>query len=137
MRETLQRAQEVYHACARTRDYAHGIETLGALLEEGGDTAQVLHLRASLYTMAGDPVRALEDLDAAVAAGPVWGGLYYDRGALHHGAGNHRRALSDLSGAQYLTLPQMMQYTEQFRSITRAQIELVAGRVSALNECFY
>ena len=99
MRETLQRAQEVYHACARTRDYAHGIETLGALLEEGGDTAQVLHLRASLYTMAGDPVRALEDLDAAVAAGPVWGGLYYDRGALHHGAGNHRRALSDLSEA--------------------------------------
>ena len=30
-----------------------------------------------------------------------------------------------------------MKFGQQFRSITRAQIELVAGRVSALNECFY
>ncbi len=47
------------------------------------------------------------------------------------------RALTDLHGAQYLSSPQMMQFGQQFRSITRAQMELVAGRVSALNECFY
>ncbi len=50
---------------------------------------------------------------------------------------NEVRALTDLSGAQYLSMPQMMAWGEQFRSITRPQIELVAGRVSALNECFY
>ena len=47
------------------------------------------------------------------------------------------RALTDLGASQYLSMPQMMQFGEQFRSITRPQIELVAGRVSALNECFY
>ena len=47
------------------------------------------------------------------------------------------RALKDLSGAHYLSMDQMMKFGQQFRSITRDQIELVAGRVSALNECFY
>ena len=47
------------------------------------------------------------------------------------------RALRDLHGAQYLTSDQMMQFGSKFRSIDRAQMELVAGRVSALNECFY
>jgi AhpD family alkylhydroperoxidase len=31
----------------------------------------------------------------------------------------------------------MMDFGHNYRSISRAQIELVAGRVSALNECFY
>jgi hypothetical protein len=47
------------------------------------------------------------------------------------------RQLLDLSAAQYLSAPQMMQFGRDFRSISRAQIELVAGRTSALNECFY
>ncbi len=45
-------------------------------------------------------------------------------------------AWSRLSDAQYLSPPQMMSF-ESVRSIDRSQVELVAGRVSALNECFY
>jgi len=46
------------------------------------------------------------------------------------------RAWSDLSEAQYLSKDQMMRFGT-VRAIDRSQIELVAGRVSALNECFY
>ncbi len=46
------------------------------------------------------------------------------------------RAWKDLAGAQYLSSDQMLSF-ESPRAIDRAQIELVAGRVSALNECFY
>jgi len=46
------------------------------------------------------------------------------------------RAMADLSAAQYLTMRQMMRLDSP-RAIGRAQIELVAGRVSALRECFY
>ncbi|MBT37531.1 MAG: hypothetical protein CL938_03155 [Deltaproteobacteria bacterium] len=45
-------------------------------------------------------------------------------------------AWDDLSQAQYLSKQQMMRF-EKVRAIDRSQIELVAGRVSALNECFY
>jgi len=31
----------------------------------------------------------------------------------------------------------MMRFDTRLRAISRAQIELLAGRVSALNECFY
>ena len=46
------------------------------------------------------------------------------------------RAWATLSGAQYLSLERMRQQ-ETGRALDRAQIELVAGRVSALNGCFY
>ena len=46
------------------------------------------------------------------------------------------RGLLDLSAAQYLTMRRMMG-VETGRALDRAQIELIAGRVSALNECFY
>jgi hypothetical protein len=46
------------------------------------------------------------------------------------------RAWVALSAAQYLT-PNQMRSFESPRAIDRAQIELVAGRVSAVNECFY
>ena len=46
------------------------------------------------------------------------------------------RGLLRLSVAHYLS-PQKIMSIKSGRSITRAQIELVAGRVSALNECFY
>jgi len=46
------------------------------------------------------------------------------------------RALMDLSNAQYLSPEAMMRFDSP-RAIDRAQIELVAGRISALAECFY
>lgn len=46
------------------------------------------------------------------------------------------RAWSELSDAQYLSLDRMRSFAS-VRAIDRSQIELLAGRVSALNECFY
>jgi hypothetical protein len=46
------------------------------------------------------------------------------------------RALRDMSAAQYIPIERMSEM-ETGRAIDRAQMELVAGRVSALNECFY
>lgn len=46
------------------------------------------------------------------------------------------RSWQALGGAQYLS-PERMMGMETGRALDRAQIELVAGRVSALNECFY
>jgi len=48
------------------------------------------------------------------------------------------RGMADLSAAQYLEIPRVIDASfDPGRAIGRAQIELVAGRVSALNECFY
>jgi hypothetical protein len=47
------------------------------------------------------------------------------------------RQVRDLSSAHYLPLHEMMRFDTRLRALSRAQIELVAGRVSALNECFY
>jgi hypothetical protein len=46
------------------------------------------------------------------------------------------RTLKDLGAAHYMTTAEMLDLRHG-RSIDRAQIELVAGRVSALRECFY
>lgn len=46
------------------------------------------------------------------------------------------RAWRDLSDVQYLGTDSMMSF-KKVRALNRSQIELVAGRVSALNECFY
>lgn len=46
------------------------------------------------------------------------------------------RGLKDLSAAHYLPIDEMIDL-DKGRSIDRRQVELVAGRVSALNECFY
>ena len=46
------------------------------------------------------------------------------------------RALTDLRAAHYL-LPDEMMNLRRGRALDRAQIELIAGRVSALRECFY
>ena len=46
------------------------------------------------------------------------------------------RWLADLSTGQYLSFSEMRD-PRQLRAITRPQIELIAARVSALNECFY
>jgi hypothetical protein len=46
------------------------------------------------------------------------------------------RAWKMVSSAQYLSTAEMRSF-ETKRAIDRSQIELVAGRVSAINECFY
>ncbi len=46
------------------------------------------------------------------------------------------RGLRELSAAHYLPLEQLMNFRAG-RSLNRMQMELIAGRVSALNECFY
>jgi len=49
------------------------------------------------------------------------------------------RWLKDLSNAHYLSMAagQMMDFSRGRGPLSRAQTELIAGRVSALNECFY
>jgi hypothetical protein len=42
-----------------------------------------------------------------------------------------------LGAAQYVPIERVPDVTFSERALTRAQMELVAGRVSALNECFY
>jgi alkylhydroperoxidase family enzyme len=46
------------------------------------------------------------------------------------------RQLKDLSAVHYLSAEEMLDLGIR-RAIDRAQMELIAGRVSALNECFY
>jgi hypothetical protein len=46
------------------------------------------------------------------------------------------RALRDLSDAQYVGTSEMLDLSSS-RSLDRMQIELIAARVSVLNECFY
>ncbi len=43
----------------------------------------------------------------------------------------------DLCEHQYLGALEMRDFGREFRAITHVQIELLAGRVSALNRCFY
>lgn len=47
------------------------------------------------------------------------------------------RSYFELGGAQYLSGQAMQEFVKKLRAITRAQIELVAGRVSAINQCTY
>lgn len=48
------------------------------------------------------------------------------------------RSWVKISSSQYLAIENMMNFSgDTGRSINRMQIELVAGRVSAINECFY
>jgi hypothetical protein len=47
------------------------------------------------------------------------------------------RSFFDLVTHQYLPGPAMRDFANEYRAITHAQIELIAGRVSALNQCTY
>jgi len=49
---------------------------------------------------------------------------------------NEVRGLKDLMAAQYVPINQVIDVRVE-RSISRAQMELIAGKVSALNQCFY
>lgn len=51
---------------------------------------------------------------------------------------NALREWRDVASTQYLSFARMQNYgQEDDRAISRMQMELVAGRVSAVNECFY
>ena len=43
----------------------------------------------------------------------------------------------DVVSAQYLPGPAMRDFSREYRAITHAQIELLAGRVSSINQCVY
>ncbi len=47
------------------------------------------------------------------------------------------RSFFDLVGHQYLPGPAMRDFSREYRAITHAQIELLAGRISAINQCVY
>jgi hypothetical protein len=47
------------------------------------------------------------------------------------------RQLMELSEAHYLPIDDVIDPRARLQALSRAQMELVAGRVSALNECFY
>lgn len=47
------------------------------------------------------------------------------------------RSFFDMVEAQYLARHEMRDFGNEFRAITHAQIEFIAGRVSALNQCVY
>ena len=46
------------------------------------------------------------------------------------------RGLNDLNAAQYLPMNKVMR-NDTGRALGRSQIELIAARVAAINECFY
>ncbi len=47
------------------------------------------------------------------------------------------RGFFDLVETQYLQRHQMRDFANEFRAIAHAQIELIAGRISAINQCVY
>src|SRR6266851_4500944 len=47
------------------------------------------------------------------------------------------RSFFDLVEHQYLPGPAMRDFSREYRAITHAQIELPAGRISAINQCVY
>jgi hypothetical protein len=77
------------------------------------------------------------DTEEEKILGKYWGGI----------SANIRRALSlvpeeayawfQLVETQYLPGKWMRDFANEYRAITHAQIELIAGRVSVLNQCFY
>jgi hypothetical protein len=47
------------------------------------------------------------------------------------------RTLHDLSAAHYLPMGQVLDPSASSGTLNRMQMELIAGRVSALRQCFY
>lgn len=50
---------------------------------------------------------------------------------------NEVRGFFDLVAVQYLPGPAMLDFDNEYRAISHAQIELLAARVSAINQCVY
>lgn len=84
-------------------------------------------------------------IPAGAAGGEDWSALYGDRefvpqiGRALSLVPGEVELLNALSGAHYMVLDRVSDpsYTEPGRSLDRMQTELVASRVSAINECFY
>ena len=100
---------------------------------------------------AGDPTRVRP---ASASQGPAWvpwiapGDAAEDEVDLFspEHANIHRamsfvpaeaRGFFDLVETQYLQRHQMRDFANEFRAIDHAQIELIAGRISAINQCVY
>ena len=47
------------------------------------------------------------------------------------------RSFWSIAFKQYLTIEAMRDFDNEYRAINHAQIELLAGRVSAINQCTY
>jgi len=134
------------------------VEALGvaviAISVDAFHRALGLSLEALPEPARGDPTRVRPE---GLVRGEAWvplidpervgaaeSDLFFKRGPLR--AANVLRALTlvpgevrawrELAGAQYLSLAGMVRL-ETGRALDRPQMELVAGRVSALNECFY
>ena len=115
-------------------------ETLGAPLRklpEAGDGTPVRRVPAGAKrNLAWMPTVAPEDL----ADGDI-------NPYVKHGHLNIHRALSlvpqevvhffDLDVALYLNDKEIRDFDNEYRALSHAQIELMAGRVSAIDECFY
>lgn len=99
---------------------------------------------------AGDPSRERPPTETIGAWVPVLAMSSSEAGALYEGrprVPNVARALSlvpdavvqlrELSEAHYLPIDEVIDPRARGRKLSRPQMELVAGRVSALNECFY
>jgi len=89
--------------------------------------------KGSAWVPMLDPKKA-DPADRAIVAGP--GGRSAEVLRALSLVPEEVRAWVELSSAQYLT-PEKMAGMKTDRALDRSQIELVAGRVSALNECFY
>ena len=134
------------------------VEALGvaviAISVDGFHRAMGLPLEPLPQPERGDPTRVrpagltageawVPMIDAA-RAGPAESDLFFKRGPLRAAyvmraltlVPSEVRAWMELSGAQYLT-PARMTRLDTGKTLDRAQMELVAGRVSALNACFY
>lgn len=100
---------------------------------------------------AGEPIRVRP---ASASQGPAWvpwiapGDAAEDEVDLFspEHANIHRamslvpaeaRGFFDLVETQYLQRHQMRDFAHEFRAIDHAQIELIAGRISAINQCVY
>lgn len=76
----------------------------------------------------------LEDEDRDLFPGPMAPNVMRALSLVPDGV----RWLKDLSAAHYLPMgPGMMDFSKGRGVLSRAQTELIAGRVSAMNECFY
>ena len=79
------------------------------------------------------PRSALPDGDAELYGPREWGANVISALSL---IPEHVRWLHDLSEGHYLSFREMGM-PDPLRSLSRSQIELIAARVSVLNECFY
>ena len=96
---------------------------------------------AGLGVGPGDAVAWLLHNDAAVFTVTDAAGMLgaYAVPVNWHLAPDEVRTLNDLGGAHYIAhgLVRDPSATKEGGALSRAQIELVAGRVSILNDCFY